>query len=321
MSGKRVRKEYANWSKQFLIDALIKQEPQHLPGEIFHYSDPGYALLGIVIDNISGSYREFMENRIFKPLEMNSTYLVDQRTVHPFEARGYSLRQGNLVNIQRYHNIEIPSWFGVFSNITDLQKWDAALNSNLILDVKSKELLWQNYTLNNGELSGYGLGWFHIELGSYNFVQHGGITGTDWIKFPDNDFSVILLTNLGFNGADPVEMRGITNGIAQILGFNVAVNSDYITNSGLKVIPIDKDLEKKIIGDYNLSADWGNGTGKIYKNDQQFYLSLMGFTFEIGLLENGNLIQFGLPFEDILVPNENYSKLIFKDGAELTKQN
>ena len=148
MTGERVRKEYANWSKQFLIDALIKHEPRHTPGEVFQYSDPGYALLGLVIDNITGSYREFMENRIFKPLEMNSTYLVDQRTVHPFEARGYTLKDGEHINIRRYHNIEIPSWFGVFSNIPDLQKWDAALNSNLILDEKSKELLWHNHTLN-----------------------------------------------------------------------------------------------------------------------------------------------------------------------------
>lgn len=321
MTGERVRKEYANWSKQFLIDALIKHEPQHPPGEVFHYSDPGYALLGLVIDNITGSYREFMEDRIFKPLEMSSTYLVDQRAVHPFEARGYTLKDGKHINIRRYHNIEIPSWFGVFSNIPDLQKWDAALNSNLILDEKSKELLWQNFTLNNGEPTGYGLGWFHVALGGYNFVQHGGITGTDWIKFPDRNFSIVLLTNLGFNGADQVEMRGITNGIAQILGYNVAINSKYITNSGLKVIPIENKLEQRIIGDFKLTADWGNGTGRIYKSDDRFFLALMGFTFEIGLLENGSLIQFGLPFEYILIPNEDYSQLIFQDGSELKKQN
>ena len=132
---------------------------------------------------------------------------------------------------------------------------------------------------------------------------------------------MLFLTNLGFNGADQVEMRGITNRIAQILGYNVAVNSDYVINSGLKIIPIAKDLEKNLIGEYTLTADWGNGTGKIYKIDHKLYLSLMGFTFEIGLLENGDLIQFGLPFEDILVPKDNYSKLLFTDGSELIKQN
>ena len=321
MSGERVRKEYANWSKQFLIDALIKQEPQHLPGEVFHYSDPGYALLGIVIENITCSYREFIETRIFKPLEMNSTYLVDQRTVHPFEARGYSLREGELINIRRYHNIEIPSWFGIFSNIPDLQKWDAALNTDLLLTKSSKALLWQNYSLNNGESIGYGLGWFIIELGGYELLQHGGITGTDWIKFPEENFSVILLTNMGYNGADQVEMRGITNGIAQILGFNVAINSRYITNAGLKVVSIDKDVEKKILGNYTLTSNWGSGAGEIYKEDGGFYLSLAGFTFEIGLLENGDLIQFGLPFEYILSPDdESYEILRSQEGDVLIKE-
>ena len=32
----------------------------------------------------------------------------------------------------------------------------------------------------------------HIKLGGYNFVQHGGITGTDWIKFPTDNFSVVF---------------------------------------------------------------------------------------------------------------------------------
>lgn len=35
-----------------------------------------------------------------------------------------------------------------------------------------------------------------------------------------------------------------------------------------------------------------------------------GFTFEIGLLDNGELIQFGLPFEYILTPTDKtYSKM------------
>ncbi len=72
--------------------------------------------------------------------------------------------------------------------------------------------------------------------------------------------------------ADQVEMRSTPNGIAQILGYNVAVNSDYFTNSGLKVIPFGKDLEKNIIGEYKLNADWGNGIGEIYKCDQNLTL-------------------------------------------------
>ncbi|HSM63040.1 MAG TPA: serine hydrolase domain-containing protein, partial [Gillisia sp.] len=65
MTGERVRKEFASWSKQFLIDALIAQELSNQPGEVYYYSDAGYALLGIVIDNISGSYRNFLNEKIF----------------------------------------------------------------------------------------------------------------------------------------------------------------------------------------------------------------------------------------------------------------
>lgn len=42
---------------------------------VFQYSNVGYALLGLLIERISGkSFTEFMREEIFKPLEMNDTY-------------------------------------------------------------------------------------------------------------------------------------------------------------------------------------------------------------------------------------------------------
>ena len=320
MSGKRVRRENANWSKQYLIDSLITHEPSHPPGEVFVYGDPAYALLGIVIDNITGNFREFMQSSIFNPLGMNSTYYVDHWTVHPFQARGYTLRNGELINNRRSINTEISSWSTTYSNITDMQKWDAALNSNLILTEESKALLWQNYPLNNGEPTGYGFGWSTNKLGGYDFVSHNGITGPEWAKFPEQNMSILILNNLGYEGWDPVQMSGITFGIASIMGLKVAVNSDYITNSGLKVIPFDETSQIKFIGDYELKAAWGGGKVKIYVSDSKMYMSITGVTLEMGLLENGSLITFGIQREDILIPNEDHSQLIFSDGsAELIK--
>lgn len=317
MDGARVRKEYADWSKKFLIDALIEQKPEHAPGEIFHYSDPGYALLGIVIDNITGSYRKFIENRIFKPLGMTSTYIVDQETIHPNEARGYTLRNGELINFRRYHNIEIPSWYGVFSNIQDMAKWDAALNSNKILTEKSKELLWTDYTTNDGRSIGYGLGWNVFKFGGEKIVRHTGTTGVDWLKFPNKRVSVVTLTNLGDGGYDNVDYGGISIGIANILGFKVLTDSDYITNDGVKVIPMTDKIIKKIIGKYTLSASWGKAPASIIKENDKVYLSSGGFKFELGLLENGSLIQYGLPFEYILTPNDkSYKTLVSNNGTD-----
>ncbi|HEY7545166.1 MAG TPA: serine hydrolase domain-containing protein, partial [Blastocatellia bacterium] len=49
------------------------------PGERSLYSDPGYILLGMIIEKASGqSYREFVQKRIFEPLQMTDSSVLDQ---------------------------------------------------------------------------------------------------------------------------------------------------------------------------------------------------------------------------------------------------
>ncbi|GAK05384.1 beta-lactamase [Geomicrobium sp. JCM 19037] len=45
------------------------------PGTVFSYSNDGYALLGIIIERVSGQvYADYMEEYLFSPLEMNATF-------------------------------------------------------------------------------------------------------------------------------------------------------------------------------------------------------------------------------------------------------
>jgi hypothetical protein len=69
------------------------------PGEKYVYSDVGYFLLGVITGH-----------RIYRN-----------------EARGYTIRDGEWVNIRRVHKVETPSHHGTFSNVLDLVKWDEAL--------------------------------------------------------------------------------------------------------------------------------------------------------------------------------------------------
>jgi D-alanyl-D-alanine carboxypeptidase len=42
----------------------------------------------------------------------------------------------------------------------------------------------------------YGIGWFLDEFNGHRIVQHGGASGTEYLKYPDDDVTVIVLTNL-----------------------------------------------------------------------------------------------------------------------------
>lgn len=57
-----------------LLDYLNTQYTCYPVGEIWAYSNLGYALLGVVIERVSGmKYEEYIASNIFEPLEMNSS--------------------------------------------------------------------------------------------------------------------------------------------------------------------------------------------------------------------------------------------------------
>lgn len=60
-----------------LMDFIAKQDAVILgkPGTQFSYSNDGYALLGAIIERVSGQkYEEYVKDNIFKPLEMKNTF-------------------------------------------------------------------------------------------------------------------------------------------------------------------------------------------------------------------------------------------------------
>lgn len=209
-----------NITKDFYYQLIKTDTLDFIPGDKFSYSDTGYFLLGYIIDNITGSYREFIQDRIFETLEMTSSYILDQISVHKLESRGYTLRDGEVVNIRRAKDAEIPSHYGIFSNIVDLQKWDAALSSNILFANESKALMWKYTRLNNGSFIGYGLGWRVKKMNDNLIISHTGITGTEMIKFVDEGVSIIVLTNLGNGKYDKVNSWGLASEITKLLGYN-----------------------------------------------------------------------------------------------------
>jgi D-alanyl-D-alanine carboxypeptidase len=69
------------------------------PGETWAYDNTGYYLLGIVIEKASGkSYWQFLDERIFKPLDMNATRNTDPRPVVPNRASGSEWKNDHFEN-------------------------------------------------------------------------------------------------------------------------------------------------------------------------------------------------------------------------------
>jgi len=205
------------YSTAQMFDAATKDALSFPAGERWQYSDVGYFLLGMIIESASGQrYREFVGERFFKPLGMTSTSVLDHVKILKHRAAGYTLRDGQLVNIRRVIDVELPSHYGVFSTVKDLVTWDAALAAGKVLKPATLAQMWTPVRLNSGATYPYGFGWFVDARRGHAWIAHTGITGTELSRFPDDGVTVVVLSNLGATLApdNRVNSWGLTYGVA-----------------------------------------------------------------------------------------------------------
>jgi len=206
-----------NYSTAEMFDAATKDPLSFAAGERWQYSDVGYFLLGMIIERTSGRrYREFLEERFFKPLGMASTSLVDHTRIVKHRAAGYTIRNKELVNIRRVIQAELPSYGGVFSTVKDLVIWTTALAAGKVVKPATLAQMWTQVRLNSGASYPYGFGWVVDARRGHRWVSHAGITGTELSYFPDDQLTVVVLTNLGrtLEPSNRVNSWGLTYGVA-----------------------------------------------------------------------------------------------------------
>ena len=172
--------------------------PNEAPGVEFDYSNTGYFLLGVVVSRVSGeSLAEFSRQRIFEPLGMKNTSIVDRYPAPiPTLARGYAQSDAGF-------RIDETGWEQVgdgqvHSDLHDLALWDENFYSGKLGGKALVAKMVDVGLLNSGESTGYaaGLG-VHTSRG-LRWVTHSG----SWVGYrsslrraPDEHLSVIVLCN------------------------------------------------------------------------------------------------------------------------------
>jgi D-alanyl-D-alanine carboxypeptidase len=185
-------------TQEQFIRAISELPLEFQPGESWKYCNTGYNLLGYIIENVSGKkYWDFMSERIFHPLQMTATRDRRPGDIIPNRAAGYE--QTNHIWINRDYDLtDVFAAGAIVSNIGDLTKWNAALDSDAILNGSSKEQMWTPTKLKNGMVAKYGFGWFIEFVNEHRNVGHGGSTSgfsASIQRFPDDKLAVILLSN------------------------------------------------------------------------------------------------------------------------------
>jgi CubicO group peptidase (beta-lactamase class C family) len=146
------------------------------PGEKWSYSNLAYVLLGILIHKVSGKfYGDFLEERVFKPLEMTTARIISEADVIPNRAAGYRVANGQLKNQNWVSpSLNTTAEGALYLTVYDMAKWDAALYTEKLLKKSSLELMWTPVKLNDGKTFPYGFGWALGEIRGHRIIEHGG---------------------------------------------------------------------------------------------------------------------------------------------------
>lgn len=184
------------------------------PGTKWSYSNLGYLTLGILIHRVTGEfYGDFLQQRIFRPLDMTTTRIISESDIVPNRAAGYQLVKGELKNQDWVSpTLNTTADGALYFSILDLAKWDAALYSEKVLTRSSLEQMWTVAKLKDGKPNSghYGFGWFIENIDGKRVVRHEG----EWQGFTsfitrhiDDQTTVVLLTNLADASLEPIGER------------------------------------------------------------------------------------------------------------------
>jgi CubicO group peptidase (beta-lactamase class C family) len=176
---------------------VADDKPAFTPGERPQYSNTGFLLLGVVIEQASGmSYFDYVRRNIFVPSGMTQTdsYAMDD----PVEnlATGYYRAQGSPFGVRENNLLHVlrggPAGGG-YSNVGDLIRFATALQGGRLLKPASAEALWQQ-----GMGPNYGLG-FELKQGDAGRVagHSGGFPGLNGQLdiYRDRGIQVAALSN------------------------------------------------------------------------------------------------------------------------------
>ena len=197
-----------DWTEDELIKLVESIPLAYPPGTKWAYSNFGYLTLGILIHRVTGEfYGDFLQQRIFRPLDMSSTRIISEADIVPNRAAGYRLVKGELKNQEWVAPMVNTTADGsLYFSILDLAKWDAALYTEKLLKKSSVDLMWTPTLLKGGQTNAgrpnsghYGFGWFIDDRNGHRCIHHDGSwqgfeTAID--RYVDDRLTVVALTNL-----------------------------------------------------------------------------------------------------------------------------
>ncbi|WP_237144563.1 serine hydrolase domain-containing protein [Pontibacter pamirensis] len=185
-----------------VLNLMAVHQPRifYKPNTHFDYSNTGYSLLAAIVDEASGMpFATFLQEHIFEPLEMKSTFTFskDMAVLTGSLATGYT--SGRRKRTPDYLDTVLGDK-GLYSTVEDLYKWDQALYTQKLVKRETLEEAFTGSRPEKKKDEDYGFGWRirQIESGD-TAVYHGGLWhgyNTYMLRNPKDHSAIIVLSNV-----------------------------------------------------------------------------------------------------------------------------
>ena len=179
------------------VQLIAKRSLLFEPGTKYSYSSDGYAVLGLIIERVTGlSYENALQQLILGPLHLANTGYKDHLAVIPKKAQGYVKSYGD---ITRGRQIGINPAGGMYSTLHDLFSWEQSLYTDQLISQHSKDIIFTKTPY----IVGYGWqisnNYFNSTTDSITMIRcTGSLPGFNSlvVRFPQYGKTIIVMENL-----------------------------------------------------------------------------------------------------------------------------
>ncbi|MEE4257518.1 MAG: serine hydrolase domain-containing protein [Bacteroidales bacterium] len=184
------------------VKHLLSHTSDAPPGTYFRYDGDRYALLSILLGEVSGKSPEdcFM-SELCVPFGMEHTapctMLDDFPDIQEHLAEPYSLSDDNELKKGSYTN-SFSTSAGLVSNVKDLATFMSAYFNNCIIPEKLVKLSTKPFAMKQGATASYGLGWHVEHVFGIKTIWHAGYgycTSGLIMYIPEFGLSFVILSN------------------------------------------------------------------------------------------------------------------------------
>ncbi|OKY27350.1 serine hydrolase [Thalassotalea sp. PP2-459] len=163
----------------YALQFALNRPAYFKPGEGFNYSNTGYLLAGLILDEVLGEHHHIaMRNRIIEPLGLNDTFYLGHEKSLGDIISGYVNDDGEIINTKPfYENVGVAD-APLATTVTDLSTLlRAIMTDDTIVNDDIRELLLGEESINLVDATSQfyvGLGMFKNISGDFTLYHHGG---------------------------------------------------------------------------------------------------------------------------------------------------